>query len=256
MPPLTGIPLISFCTTCMGRLKHLKCTMPENMLAASRQDVEFVILNYSSPDECEEWIRETFRQEMRSGTVVYYRFDGATYFHHAHAKNLSHRLARGAIVCNLDADNYIGEGFVEYLLNIFQAKPNGFMRAVRGQVYGRMAFRKTDFLKLGGYDERMKGWGAEDLDLAGRAKAFGLTEVVITDPAFLRYIHHGNAERVRLLPVKNTLASDRRHRRMSARSIARGKLVANLGLPWGAGNVTQIPPDNLIPPAFSCKSHP
>ena len=56
----TSAMKLSFCTTCMGRAHHLKQTLPRNLADSvdwSRPDaVEFVVLDYSSPDDLAEWI--------------------------------------------------------------------------------------------------------------------------------------------------------------------------------------------------------
>ncbi len=233
-------PYLSLCTTCMGRIDHLRRTMPENIAAAEGQAVEFVLLNYSSPDSCDEWVHQTLKHEMALGIVAYYRYDGATQFHHAHAKNLAHRLARGSIICNVDADNYIGQGFAEYLLNAFSIYPNSFFRAVPflEGIFGRLAFLKSDFYRLGGYDETLKhGWGWEDEDLILRAKALGLNEMFIEDLAFLRFISHDDGERVKYTSCKIKEDSSEKHREMSMESRARGDLIANKGLHWGSGKI-------------------
>jgi hypothetical protein len=235
---IRACPYLSFCTTCMGRLEHLKRTMPANLDASEAKDIEFVLLNYSSQDLCEDWVRQTFQREIATGLVVYYRYDGATQFHHAHAKNLAHRLARGQIVCNVDADNYIGRGFADYIMRSFSDHPGSFIRAKLGQVFGRLAFLKADFTRLGGYDERMThGWGAEDCDLIERAKATGLRGLCIDSDEFLQYISHDDDERGKLCKCRNIFQSHQMHIQMSTNSLARGKLVANEGLPWGCGKV-------------------
>lgn len=47
---------ISFCITCMNRLKHLQETLEKNILDNFLVDeVEFVVLDYNSQDGLEEW---------------------------------------------------------------------------------------------------------------------------------------------------------------------------------------------------------
>jgi hypothetical protein len=235
--------IVSFCTTCMGRLEHLKSTLPENIAAAEGQPVEFVLLNYSSPDFCDDWVRQRLHNEIAHGVLSYYRYDGAAYFHHAHAKNLAHRLARGTILCNVDADNYIGRGFTEYLLSAFATQSDSFLRGLdtpTGEVFGRLAFKKADFYKLGGYDERLNsGWGHEDGDIIDRAKAIGLKEIYIEEPTFLRFIWHDDNERVKFAFLKNKWDSQVKHAQASADSLAHGNFIANSGLLWGAGKVVK-----------------
>ena len=108
---------ISFCTTCKGRLEHLKQTLPANIEACKGYpNTEFVILDYDSRDGLEQWIKDNFQEEIKSGLVRYAKLDGATDFKMAHAKNMVHRLATGDVLCNVDADNFLASGTPEYLI--------------------------------------------------------------------------------------------------------------------------------------------
>src|SRR5258706_4595904 len=171
---------LSFCTTCMGRIKHLKDALPANLIQNQlHAAIEFVVLDYSSPDGLRDWTKETLQEHLCTGRVVYYSVTGFQYFHHAHAKNIAHRLARGEIVCNLDADNFTGFGFAQYLIDAFSSDKPVLLRSPRGikGTFGRIALRKIDFEAIGGYDERMDcGWGFEDTDLVKRAVMAGIAE--------------------------------------------------------------------------------
>ena len=62
---------ISFCTACMGRAHHLKRTVPKNLRDNSDYpQVEFVLLNYGSPDDMHEWVGKNLGREMAEGTVA------------------------------------------------------------------------------------------------------------------------------------------------------------------------------------------
>ena len=96
----------------MGRLNHLQETLPKNLYGNQGfEGLEFVLLDYSSRDGLAGWIKARFMPEIKSGLLVYYRAEGYQRFFMAHAKNVAHRLARGEIVCNVDADNLTGWGF-------------------------------------------------------------------------------------------------------------------------------------------------
>lgn len=50
---------ISFCTTCMDRLYHLKESLPINLINnSSYANIEFVVLNYNSKDEIDTWMEK------------------------------------------------------------------------------------------------------------------------------------------------------------------------------------------------------
>lgn len=54
---------------------------------------------------------------------------------------------------------------------------------------------KDSFFDIGGYDERMKHYGFEDIDLIHRLERSGLKKVHIDNSLFLNAIQHSNKER-------------------------------------------------------------
>lgn len=66
-------PRITFTTICMGRLHHLKETLPQN-LADNRDypNLEFLLLNYGGRDGLDEWVRTEMKEHLESGRLVYY----------------------------------------------------------------------------------------------------------------------------------------------------------------------------------------
>jgi len=225
----------------MGRINHLQQTLPANL--QDNQDtacVEFVLVDYSSPDKLEKWVKETMMTYINTGYLAYYSASGFKHFHMAHAKNIAHRLAQGEIVCNLDADNFTNRGFSQYLISIFSDSNKLIVRSAIGKsVNGRIAMRKIDFHAIGGYDERMAyGWGFEDRDFIKRAHMAGMREHLIpaTSP-FLTAIEHKNSERVKYAKLQNQHQSDQCHKLISMKSTGRGEFVANRGKNWGAAIV-------------------
>ncbi|MCP4243373.1 MAG: glycosyltransferase family 2 protein, partial [bacterium] len=107
----------------------------------------------------------------------------AGFFHAGWAKNTSHQaaLALGPptgctsdILVNLDADNIIGELFLEKVARHFTDEAVGCVafRGAEGATTGRVAVRPAVFEKLGGYDQEpgIHGSGGQDVDLCHRAK--------------------------------------------------------------------------------------
>ncbi len=203
---------ISFCTTCKGRLHHLKETLPQNLKnAAEYPDVEFVILDYDSQDGLGEWIKQNYQTEIDSGKIRYARVENKPHFHMSHAKNMAHRAATGDILCNLDADNIIAPGFASWLNTQFTKDPNIYLRIDsppsrrfrRNKDYvpgkeGRIALRREDFMYLHGYDEQQyKGWGGEDTNLDERAALVELKRIQIPREMEGGVIKHSDEERVK-----------------------------------------------------------
>ncbi len=233
---------LSFCITCKGRLHHLRQTLPRNLeWTAHLEGIEFVLLNYTSPDGLDDWVRSEMAEPIGAGRLNYYCAHGFTHFQRAHAKNVAHRAAGGAIVCNLDADNFLGAGFAEFLLTEFGQRERSFIRAPAGRsTFGKIAFTKSDFIALGGYDERMAyGWGWEDEDILSRAVASGLREVIIPrDRNWLCALPHSHTARTQFSERKNRLDSNNEHKRLSLEAIESGSWIANAGRNWGAARLT------------------
>ncbi|MRD48912.1 glycosyltransferase [Caenimonas koreensis DSM 17982] len=205
--------LVSFCITCKDRLIHLRQTLPRNL--AWHQDdaeVEFVIVNYNSGDELQQWVQDECAAELASGRIVHYFNPEPTAFHASHAKNQAFRLARGSILCNLDADNFTGPGFAAYVREQLQALDflsGGVIEGdrivatnVRG-VEGRNVVPRELFWALGGFDEQFSSWGYEDSNLSERMMALGLKGRLIEE-RYLSCIDHGDELRTRHFSNKVT----------------------------------------------------
>lgn len=192
---------ISFCITCMGRLQHLKKTLKKSIRHnLDYPKLEFVLLDYNSNDGLQEWVFKNFKEELVSGTLVYYRTTEPQRFHMANAKNIAHQLASGDIVCNLDADNYTGRDFAFFINSTMQSSTDiiGAYQKSKStdpdyikSCGGRIFLTKNNFIKLGGYDENFIGWGHEDDEFKIRACALGLKKSFIPH-FFLSSIPHNN----------------------------------------------------------------
>jgi hypothetical protein len=139
--------LISFCTSYLGRREHLEKTYPHNVDVGINYDCEFVLLDYSAYSD--KW--EVSR-----------------------AKNKAHYIASGEILINVDADNYLSIPYVNGVLEIFKEDRNVIVYSEEDNVGGRIAISSDNFKKLGGYDERFKDWGYDDIDFIYRARNLGL----------------------------------------------------------------------------------
>ena len=200
--------MISFCTTCMGRAHHLKQTLPKNIADNAGADVEFVILDYNSKDDLAEWIWRKMRREMREGKVTFWQEKTAKFFHHSHAKNVAALLARGEIICNLDADNFTGPDYAKYLIDAMgeDGRTAIYHAVVDGQ-RGKTTMMKGSFMELRGYDESIQGYGYEDVDIMNRAMIHGL-RVLPAGYTKGRAIRHSNDERKRNTARKSVWTSN------------------------------------------------
>lgn len=201
---------ISFCIVCMNRLHQLKETLLKNILDNyDYSNLEFLVLNYNSQDGMDEWIKDCLGNYLSAGKVVYYHTTEPASFSHSHSKNLAFKLATGDIVCNLNADHYTGKGFAAYVNKKFTEEKRIVLTTVdyfntkldyhpAKDVFGKVCVKKSDFLKVRGFDEQMDHYGFEDWDFVNRLEMDGCKRTFVEDFAYLNYISHGEDERFNL----------------------------------------------------------
>ncbi len=195
---------ISFVTVCMNRLPHLRETLTANLAQCQTvEGLEFVVLDYGSTDGLEAWVMQELGAELEAGRLVYYRTEDPKHFDRSHSRNLAFKLCNGKVICNVDADNFLGEGFAQSVLETFNNEEQCFLTPdcdkqfyyVR-DVIGRVSVRKEDFLKVRGYDEEMQGYGFEDNDFYSRLKSAGLKQSIVQEMSHLQAIAHQDEDRV------------------------------------------------------------
>lgn len=244
----------------MNRLSDIQLTLPRNLeTVAHLEGVEIVLLDYSSSDGLVDWLLANCRTQLDSGLLKVFRFSGKEYFHHAHAKNLAHRQAQGLVVCNIDADNFIAPGFAEYIIHTYAKDPDVLGIAWKWSIDspesykdlpkglgGRIFLSRKHFNELGGYDERMYGYGAEDKDLIDRAMSKGLHREFIPRE-LLETIPTDDEKRCRYLPPPETPTDPAALWRLQLRAneiimkenSAQGVLRVN-SEGWGKGQLERI----------------
>lgn len=165
--------VISYCIACHGRTHDLKLVLP-SVIAAARvsSPIEIVVLDYNSPDDLEEYIKSITETEKN---IKYFKYTGKDYYHMAHAKNLSILSATGEYVVTSCADISLHNDFFKIIRNIIKDPSVLWVRSNLKMAYpGVVAFKKEEFIKAGGFDERFEFYGPEDKDLIDRFKRRGL----------------------------------------------------------------------------------
>jgi predicted glycosyltransferase involved in capsule biosynthesis len=190
---------ISFCITCMNRLYHLKDTLKKNIEDNYLpKEVEFVLLDYNSSDHLEKWVKDEMSDHINSGILVYYRTTTPIYYHRSHSRNIAFRLSEGNILCNLDADNYLGEGFAVEMISEFSQNPEIFYTSdlSSNDIFGRVLMLRENFYAVRGYNEFLEGYGFEDVDLYTRLSKKGLKQMVFFNPQYYNVIKHSKMDRI------------------------------------------------------------
>lgn len=190
---------ISFCITCMNRLNHIQETLKQNIEDnLLENDVEFILLDYNSTDNLEEWVHDELQIYLDSKILIYYKTFNPKYYKRSHSRNLAFRLAKGEILCNLDADNFLGKGFAIKMIKEFALKKDIFFTSncFSNDIFGRVVVRRKDFFSINGYNESLTGYGYEDVDLYQRLINYGLTQEIFYETTFSNYISHSKLERI------------------------------------------------------------
>lgn len=196
--------IVSLCTVSRNRAHHYKETILKNIQDnEANGNVEFLILDYNSDDDLEDWIKSNLMEHVESGLLSYYKTFEPQYFHRSHSRNMAFKLAKGNLICNVDADNFTGPSFVSYLRNEFSTANDIFVCAGGeydmiscSDIGGRICIHTDSFKAVGGYDEEMSNYGSEDYDLIHRLEMAKLKKRIIRDDTYLTAIKHDITGRV------------------------------------------------------------
>ena len=240
---------MSFCITCMGRKVHLEQTLLKNIrVGMPYRNVEFVLLDYNSPDGLEKWIYNNFRDFISIGVLKYCKTTEPSRFRMSHAKNVAHRMATGDILCNLDADNFVHKGFIDQANRVFRKNNRivfcvvddilGKRKDLVGGAKGRIAIKREDFYRINGYNEICAVWGNDDTDFVKRLVMSGCRKEPI-DIAFMSSIYHDDKVRFKNYDVKNGCRSvvNKFTKKKFSNYVRKNGFVANLDNSWGNANL-------------------
>jgi hypothetical protein len=194
----------------MNRKIHVQETLEKNILDNNKKLSKFLLLDYNSSDGLDEIIQRKFANHIHSGKLVYYRTNTPKYYSMAHSRNLAFKLCESNIICNLDADNFTGKDFDQFILDTFENFNNIFLSPIGGKstidCLGRLCVRKKDFISIRGFNEQLANYGYDDYDIVNRLLKKKLRRVAIPDN-YLRAITHDNTLRNKNMTTYNHLHS-------------------------------------------------
>ncbi len=234
---------ISFCTTSMNRLGHIRQTFESNLKnTSSYNDVEFILLDYNSNDKIEDWVKEKLSSYIEIEKVKFIQTKEPKYWVASHAKNIAHKFATGDVLCNIDADVFIPEGFCEYINSSFlnsrivmafdSEDPNN-----NNGCAGIIAATKKDFYSINGYDENIHlGWGCDDMNYQFRVRMHNNLNLFVP-PKICYCIPHSNEVRTENCQLKD-IGLTRDLSVNICHDVAHSKdYVANKSIHWGKANL-------------------
>ena len=226
---------LSFCITCKNRFHQISRTLPQNLNdnRDAKDVIEFVPVDFGSTDGLQEWVKANFMAEIEAGYLKYYCTEELPFWHASVAKNTAHMYATHQIAVNLDCDNLTGkDGGLFVIDNMLKYGPGGtiihqFDNEWNG-TYGRIALSKSNFIRLGGYDESFEPSGFQDTDLLLRAQLKGLFLISLPDPAYSKAIPNTIEEKMAYTSSDLSWHEmDAHNRQLSLKNITSGKLKAN-----------------------------
>jgi GT2 family glycosyltransferase len=183
---------LCFVTTCMGRLAALQRTLGPMLDQAGASSV--VVVDYSCPDRAGDWVEANHP----SARVV--RVPGRSRFNASAARNIGARHADADWIGFVDSDVVLDPGFAAAVRPALA--PGGFYRARSDDpgLGGTFVCARTDFERVGGYDEVYPCWGEEDNDLFDALQFVGLEQRSFP-AALASHLPHDDAARTRFYPV-------------------------------------------------------
>lgn len=169
---------ISFCTTVSKRLWQLKQTLPHNVKFTKVNEIEICVVAYND-HSIKGYLEKNFQEYLDDGRIVlsevndsYIPLDGSS-FACGYVKRFSHQMAKGKVIFNLDADNFIDETLVLCLSRLRKNQllitdPREMKEDGRS---GRIGMHKVLYDKIGGYRDMGR---SDDIDLCRRASVLGV----------------------------------------------------------------------------------
>lgn len=197
----------SIITTCMGRLDHLKQSLPRML---EQPNSEVIVVDYSCPQNTADYVTKHFP----AAKVV--KVQGKKTFSNWAARNLGAAEATGDVLIFCDADTilkpdalgwidqHLGPRMFGHFDRMGTTKFNkARLRLGFNQLRGFHAIEHEAFRKFDGYDDILEGYAAgADTDLELRLRLLGY-KALILDPGIVeRVIEHDNDDRFRNHNVK------------------------------------------------------
>lgn len=237
---------ISFCTTCMNRLVHLKQTILRNIEhSKSYSNVEFILLDYNSNDGLEDWAKENLSEHIEKDKVKFFQTKEPKYWVAAHAKNIAHKMATGDVLVNIDSDILIPVGFCEFIDEAFSFGKKIVMSFESKDPYGNdgcagiVGALKEHFYSVNGYDENIyMGWGYDDMNYQFRVRMQNNLEL-FTPPKICLCIPHSNEIRTENCQLKDILTTKDLSFALCQDAASSQDYIANKSREWGKSKLTK-----------------
>jgi hypothetical protein len=229
---------VAFCTSVTSRRWQLERTLALNLEKLRGTGSFLAVCDFGSDDDVAGFV-QGFADDVRAGTLLFFRTSEPAGFHASKAKNLAHRLAllrEPDVLFNLDCDNYLALGTLGLVQTTLAQTVTGheaclheWTTAYGDGTCGRIGLRAATWVALGGYDECFGPTAFQDLDLLIRCRAAGLRYVLQTE-GIPRPVQNSLPMKVARLEGRRS-STDERDARAHYQRLYVDNLVTSLGRP-------------------------
>ncbi len=184
---------------CKGRLGSLQQAVTLLLDQHELDGLHVLVVDYGCPQQTLEWCRQQRSPKLDCVKVL----DRTETFHLSRARNCGNRIAQTELLVTLDADCLLKSHFIvrRMLDPILQGQGVSTIaglieedgKSYPGQSY--MAYKRSDWLKVRGYDEAMVDWGFEDTDFFMRIYALGPCQFLRAEFAEFERLQHSDEQR-------------------------------------------------------------
>lgn len=152
------------------RLEHLRQSLPL-VMSQDYQNLEIIVVDYNCPEGTKRYC-----DELKAENVFCHRADvGENEWSLSAARNFGSRHATGEVLFFLDADALLkDQDFISR--HVIHLVDGSFITGWHfGDATGCCMLHTRDFIAVKGYNEAIKSWGWDDIELYTRIeKTFGI----------------------------------------------------------------------------------
>ncbi len=177
--------VIDLIIPCMGRLDQLKQSLPQ---AVKQVSTQCFLVDYSCPDNCSDWAQQ------QGFPVTSIKVKEQQLFNLSKARNAGALAGTSPWLLFVDADILLADDFTQQIITQLSANYSYHASPRKIDMMGTFLCQRQDFIKLGGYDEIIQGWGAEDADLYSRLAFNGIKKAYFSS-SLLTNIPHSDSLR-------------------------------------------------------------
>lgn len=186
---------------CKGRLEHAKETVPKFLEQRLSIPYRVIVVDYGCPNGAYEWCKEQGHPKLDALKVL----NDVDRFNLSRCRNCGTRFSDADFIMAVDADLLVSGCVLEDMLKAVLLR--GFLAACLVDIAWQcgssfMLYRKATWEAVRGYDEAMKGWGAEDSDFYDRVLKMGRI-CRVTGSTRCSCIQHSEESRTEFYDEKN-----------------------------------------------------